>query len=99
MDQLSSRFPAGVAVMRSALRREHIRPELVDLRLGYTGVSWSLHVTCPSANYRRIDQLPPEDLRADTAWGELCESIAEDLARTIERALPRPGPDAAGPQG
>ncbi len=84
-DPLGARFPAGEAVLRAALRRERIAPESVDLRLAYTGVSWSLHVSCPSAGYRREKQLPPEDLRADTAWGELCESIAEDLAARIAR--------------
>lgn len=83
MDPLGARFPAGEAVMRAALRRERVPADLVDLRLAYTGVSWSLHVTCGSAGYRREAQLAPEDLRADTAWAELCESIAEDLASRI----------------
>jgi hypothetical protein len=82
-DRLGARFPAGETVLRAALVRERIPPEIVDLRLGYTGVSWSLHVICSSAGYRREAQLAPEDLRADTAWGELCESIAEDLAERI----------------
>ncbi|MDQ6846045.1 MAG: hypothetical protein M3019_00440 [Candidatus Dormibacteraeota bacterium] len=85
IDPLGARFPAGEAVMRAALRREQVSPELVDLRLAYTGVSWSLHVTCASAGYRRVAQLPPEALRADTAWSELCESVAEDLAGRIGR--------------
>ncbi len=85
-DPLGARFPAGEAVLRAALRRERIPPEIVDLRLAYTGVSWSLHVSCSSAGYRRVAQLAPEDLRADTAWTELCESIAEDLADRIARA-------------
>lgn len=83
MEQLNVRFPAGDAVMREVLRREGIRPDLVDLRLGYTGVSWSLHVRCPSAAYQRVSQLAPEDLRADTAWTELCESIATELAERL----------------
>lgn len=85
-DPLGARFPAGEAVLRSALRRERVPPELVDLRLAYTGVSWSLHVTCASAAYRRVAQLAPEDLRADTAWSELCDSIAEELAEKMARA-------------
>ena len=72
--------------MRAALRREQIPAETVDLRLAYTGVSWSLHVSCASAGYRRVAQLPPEALRADTAWDELCESVAEDLAERIRRS-------------
>lgn len=84
-----ARFPAGDAALRAALRRERVKPELVDARLLYTGVSWSLHVSCPTANYRRVAQLPPEDLRVDTAWGELCESIAEDLARRLEAPQPQ----------
>jgi len=79
-DRLGARFPAGEAVMLAALRREGIPPGIVDLRLAYTGVSWSLHVICANAGYRRVAQLPPEDLRADTSWGELCDSVAEDLA-------------------
>lgn len=88
IDRLASRFPTGDAALRAALRRERIRPELVDLRLAYTGVSWTLHVTCSTAGYRRIEQLAPEELRADTAWGELCESIAMDLARKIAESRP-----------
>lgn len=83
MEPLGVRFPAGDKTMRAALRREGVRPELVDLRLAYTGVSWSLHVSCPAVGYRRVEQLAPEDLRADTAWCELCDAIAEDLARRI----------------
>ena len=67
-------------MLRAALRREGVRPEAVEARLLYTGVSWSLQVTCTATGYRRVAQLAPEHLRADTAWGELCESIAEELA-------------------
>lgn len=86
LDRLGARFPKGEAVLREALRREGVRPERVDLRLAYTGVSWTLHVTCPEVNYRRVAQLAPEDLRADTAWGELCDSIGEDVARALAQA-------------
>lgn len=96
-DPLGARFPAGEAVMRAALRRERIPREIVDLRLAYTGVSWSLHVTCGSAGYRRVAQLAPEDLRADTAWSELCESIAEELAARIARARHDGQEPALGP--
>ncbi|MHB8718266.1 MAG: hypothetical protein ACYDAC_05145 [Candidatus Dormibacteria bacterium] len=85
MEQLNVRFPAGDAVMREVLRREGVRPDLVELRLAYTGVSWSLHVRCPSVSYQRVSQLAPEDLRADTAWMELCESIAAELAERTRR--------------
>lgn len=81
MDPLVSRFPAGDAVLRAALRRHGVTPSGVDARLQYTGVSWSLHVVCEAVAYRRVEPLPPETLRADTAWGELCESIASDVAR------------------
>jgi hypothetical protein len=86
MDRLSARFPAGDSALRAALRREHVQPELLDLSLAYTGVSWSLHVTCASLGYRRVEQLPPEDLRVDTAWGELCEAIALDVAERFAQA-------------
>ncbi|MFN2569666.1 MAG: hypothetical protein ABR564_08730 [Candidatus Dormibacteria bacterium] len=81
MDALHSRFPTGEAVFRRALRREGLRPEDVDARLLYTGVSWSLHVSSTTLGFRRAVQLAPEHLRADTAWGETCESIAEELGR------------------
>ena len=85
MDPLANRFPSGEKVLRAALRREGIRPELVDARLLYTGVSWSVHVTCRDARYNRVAQLAPEHLRADTAWSELCESIAEELGQRLAR--------------
>lgn len=91
MEKLAVKFPGGDAVLRSALRREGVRDDTVDARLLYTGVSWSLHVTCGSAAYTRVAQLAPEHLRADTAWGELCESIAEELAGRL-----RTGPRAEG---
>lgn len=97
-DPLGSRFPTGEAVLRSALRRERVPPELVDLRLAYTGVSWSLHVTCAAAGYRRVAQLAPEDLRADTAWSELCDSIAEELAERMARGR-RDSETQAQPRG
>jgi len=81
MDPLGARFPAGETVFRRALRREGLRPEDVDARLLYTGVSQSLHVSSARYGFRRVVQLPPEDLRADTAWGEMCDSVAEDLSR------------------
>lgn len=90
MDRLTARFPSGDAVFRAALRREQVRPELVDLGLVYTGVSWTLHVTCATAGYRRVEQLPPEDLRVDTAWTELCDSVAEELAHRLAGLSPAP---------
>ena len=84
MDPLSVKFPTGDAALRAALRREGVRPEAIDARLLYTGVSWTLHITCRGLEHRWVKQLPPEDLRADTAWDELCELIAQDVARRLD---------------
>lgn len=78
-DTMAKRFPDGLTMLYAALRREGIRREQVDVQLHYYSWSWSLQVICPEYAYRRIQQLPPEDLRADTAFSELCESIAEEL--------------------
>lgn len=86
MVPLGIRFPAGEASLHRALRRRHLRPEDVEARLLYTGVSQSLHISCPRLGLRTSIQLPPEDLRADTAWGEMCEELAEELSRRERRA-------------
>ena len=88
MDRLGDRFPTGEQALKAALRRERVPVDEVQLGLGYTGVSWSLHVSAPRLGYRRVAQLAPEDLRADTAWIELCDSIAEELA-ILSRQMPR----------
>lgn len=89
MDRLGARFPTGEATLKAALKRERVPVEDVELGLAYTGVSWTLHVNAPAFGYRRIAQLAPEDLRADTAWMELCESIAEELATLARKTPPR----------
>lgn len=86
MDRLGARFPTGEATLRAALKRERVPLEAVDLGLEYTGVSWTLHVNASRFRYRRVAQLAPEDLRADTAWIELCDSIAEELGELARRA-------------
>jgi hypothetical protein len=91
MDRLGDRFPAGERALKDALRRERVPLDGVELGLGYTGVSWSLHVEAPRLGYRRVAQLAPEDLRADTAWLELCDSIAEELGDLARRAPRQPG--------
>lgn len=88
MDRLGARFPTGEATLRAALKRERVPVEDVELGLAYTGVSWSLHVTAKRLGYRRVAQLAPEDLRADTSWLELCDSIAEELADLARRTPP-----------
>ena len=85
-DRLGDRFPTGEKTLREALRRERVPVDGVELSLEYTGVSWSLHVNAPRLGYRRVAQLAPEDLRADTAWMELCDSIAEELGDLARRA-------------
>lgn len=92
MDPLGARHPALEAALHRALRRSRIPPDDVDARLLYTGVSQSLQVSCPSLGFRRVIQLPPEDLRPDTAWGEMCEALADDLARLRHRAGSAPRP-------
>lgn len=86
MDRLGARFPTGETTLRAALKRERVPVDAVQLGLGYTGVSWSLHVTAPRFGYRRVVQLAPEDLRADTAWLEICDSIAEELGARARQA-------------
>lgn len=86
MDRLGARFPTGEATLRAALKRERVPLDAVELGLAYTGVSWTLHVTASRFKYRRIVQLAPEDLRADTAWIELCDSIAEELGELARQA-------------
>lgn len=86
MDRLGDRFPAGERTLKEALRRERVPLDGVELGLGYTGVSWSLHVNVPRLGYRRVAQLAPEDLRADTAWLELCDQVAEELSELSRRA-------------
>ena len=88
MDRLGARFPTGEATLKAALKRERVPVEAVELGLAYTGVSWTLHVNAPIYGYRRIAQLAPEDLRADTSWIELCDAIADELA-TLARQTPR----------
>lgn len=88
MDRLGSRFPTGEATLKAALKRERVPVDGVQLGLAYTGVSWTLHVDAPALGYRRVAQLAPEDLRADTSWLELCDSIAEELS-DLARKGPR----------
>lgn len=88
LDRLGDRFPTGEQALKAALKRERVPIDDVQLGLGYTGVSWSLHVTAPRLGYRRVTQLAPEDLRADTSWVELCDSIAEELGM-LARRMPR----------
>ena len=90
MDRLGDRFPAGERTLKEALRRERVPVDGVELGLGYTGVSWSLHVNAPGLGYSRVRQLAPEDLRADTSWLELCDQIAEELSDLARRAPRRP---------
>lgn len=100
MSELSRRFPKGHAMLRSALDRERIPLRMVSIDMTYTGVSWGLRVDCDAAGYHRQDVLGPYALSADTAFGELCQRIAEELAESL-RGLPSvpwpgtPGPDAS----
>ena len=82
---MAMRFPTGQTMLNAALRREGVPRDQVDIQLQYYSASWALQVTCPSASYRRIQQLAPEDLKADTAFKELCESIAEELSEKLRR--------------
>ena len=92
LDRLGDRFPTGEQTLKEALRRERVPIDDVQLGLGYTGVSWSLHVTAPRLGYRRVAQLAPDELRADTAWHELIDSIAEELGMLARRSpRERPG--------
>lgn len=86
MDRLGDRFPAGERTLKEALRRERVPLDGVAMGLGYTGVSWSLHVNVPSLRYSVVRQLAPEDLRADTSWLEICDQIAEELSDLMRRA-------------
>lgn len=83
---MAMRFPAGQTMLDSALRREGIRRDQVDIQLMYYSASWALQVKCPSVGYRRVQQLAPDDLRADTSFKELCESIAQELSVKLRRA-------------
>jgi len=85
---MAMRFPAGQAMFLAALRREGVRRDQVEFQLMYYSASWALQVTCPSISYRRIQQLAPDDLRADTSFKELCESIAEELSERLRRTRP-----------
>lgn len=87
MSELSRRFPKGYAMLRSALDRERIPLRMVRIDMAYTGVSWGIRVDCDAAGYHRQDVLCPDDLWADTAFGELCQGIAEDLAERLRGLL------------
>lgn len=86
MDRLGDRFPAGERTLKDALRRERVPLDAVQLGLGYTGVSWSLHVDAPTFAYHRVVQLAPDYLRPGTYWLEICDSIAEELSDLVRRA-------------
>ena len=83
MSELTTRFPKGYRMLRQALEREHIPLRLVRMDMIYTGVSWAIRVQCREAEYDRQEVLCPYDLWADTAFGEMCERIAEDLAEVL----------------
>ena len=83
MSEFTTRFPKGYRMLCQALERERIPLRLVRLDMLYTGVSWAIRVRCADADYDRQDVLCPYDLWADTAFGEMCERIAEDLAGAL----------------
>jgi hypothetical protein len=78
-ETMAKRFPEGLRMLRARLERERIRFDMVNVKLHYYSWSWSLEVTCPSISYKFMQQLPPEDLKADTSFAEICERIAEEL--------------------
>ncbi|HET9051136.1 MAG TPA: hypothetical protein VFO60_05495 [Candidatus Dormibacteraeota bacterium] len=83
MSELTRRFPAGHRMLCDALEREHVPMRLVQMDMLYTGVSWAIRVQCREAAYERQEVLCPYDLWADTAFFEMCESIAQDVAQAL----------------
>lgn len=93
MSEFTTRFPKGYRMLCQALERERIPLRLVRLDMVYTGVSWAIRVRCAEANYDRQDVLCPYhglgdglhhgDIWADTAFGETCERIAEELSEAL----------------
>lgn len=85
---INTRFPDGLRMLQATLRREGVPVKKVEIQLLYHSWSWALKVMCPAVSYVTVRQLPPEDLRADTAFSELCDSIAEELS-DLFRAAPQ----------